>query len=47
MVVFLDNPEKYNSPTMMAQLDREVSEIFLVVLPFCVMDLVEMYSLFY
>lgn len=25
MVVFLDNPEKYNSPTMMAHLDKEVS----------------------
>ncbi|KAK7083996.1 COP9 signalosome complex subunit 3 [Halocaridina rubra] len=24
MVVFLDNPEKYNSPTMMAQLDKEM-----------------------
>lgn len=25
MVVFLDNPEKYNSPTMMAHLDKEVN----------------------
>ncbi|KAG7166561.1 COP9 signalosome complex subunit 3-like 2 [Homarus americanus] len=24
MVVFLDNPEKYNSPTMMAHLDKEM-----------------------